>query len=382
MSKETIQWLNENTMLGFTKHREKYAHMGWGVHFNEATGQNEAWWHTDDFQNGYSDGIPVEEVERVLFNWEPVETAIMHKRRDGVDASNADGADGIGHYLWVPSERYKGIIHPRTEYEFGVFGVDSYKVHSYRQWLLENVGNVLDAELGIASAGLLAGGGVAYVSVELPEGIEAAGMDIRPQLLAGTSCNGTMSSRYKLVSQISVCDNTLDVALAGEGAEVRIKHSARSLQRIGTIRDTLGLLYQHTEQLVAFIESLSNVDVTDAQFKQIVSAIKPIPTVETALRNGKKVVTNQRAITIAENLHWDLQSMWKSDPRCQQWNGTLLGAFQTVNTWHNHVRPQNDNGVDRVMTATLNGQVGKFDAEFFSIVGGLDINVPESLVLA
>ncbi len=381
MSKETLEWLNSNTMLGFTAHREKYANMGWGINFNEATGRNEAWWHTDDFKNGYPDAIPASEVERVLFNWEPEEVEIMFKRRRGVTEDNMDARDGIGPFQWVPSVKSKAIMHPDTDYEFGVFGIDTYKVHTYQQWLVENVSKMLDSEVGIGTAGLLREGGVAYVGLELPDSIEAAGMDIRPMLLACTSLDGTKATTYKMVTQVPICDNTLDLALQGDGNTFKIKHSSRSLGRLMNARDALGVVYKHAEDITAFLDTLSNVDVTDAQFKQIVAAIKPIPEPTTETQKGKVVVTNQRAITIAENLHYDLNAMWATDPRCKAWNGTLLGAFQTVNTWHNHERPQNDNGVDRVMTATISGQVGKFDREFFDIVAGLDIDMPDSLVL-
>jgi len=381
MSQETLEWLNANTMLGFTTHREKYAHLGWGTNFNEATGQNEAWWHQDGYEHGYPDAIPATEVERVLFNWTPIEVDVMFKRRDGITEDNMDARDGIGPFVWIPSTKSKGIMHPDTDYEFGIFGIDTYTIHEYRTWLLQNVDRIVDGEVGIASAGLLRNGGVAYVSFELPECVEVAGMDIRPLLLAATSIDGTKASTYKMATQLPICDNTLEVALQGDDGVFKVKHSSRSLGRLNDARDALGLLYKHTEDMVAFLDTLSNVDVTDAQFKQIVKAIKDIPEPVTEMQKGKMVVTNQRAITIAENLHHDLNTMWKSDPRCKQWNGTLLGAFQTVNTWHNHDRPQNDNGVERVMNATVNGQIAKFDAEFFQIIAGLDIEVPDTLVL-
>ena len=139
MSQETIQWLNENTMIGFTKSREQYSHMGWGLGWDEQRQENRAWWATDGFNNGYEGAIPVEEVEHVLFNWEPIETEIMHKRRDGVDESNCDAIDGNGPFIWVPSDRFKGIMHPDTEHEFGIFGIESYKIHSYKTWLVDNL---------------------------------------------------------------------------------------------------------------------------------------------------------------------------------------------------------------------------------------------------
>lgn len=380
MSAETIEWLNANTMIGFTANRDAYKHMGWGLSYDEQAGENRAWWYTDGFKNGYSGAIPVEEVERVLFNWEPIETEIMYKRRD-VTEQDADAIDGNGPFLWVPSDKYKGIMHPETEVEFGVFGKDSYKIHSYKQWLIDNLSRLVDGEAGIATAGMLRGGGVAYVTVELPENVEVAGMDIRPQLLAATSVDGTKATTYKAITQVCVCDNTLDLAISsGEGGMFKVRHSSNSLGRLGDARDALGIIYKQAEDMEQFLTELANVDVTDAQFNAIVKTIKPIPDMETGIKGGKHVVTNQRAITIAENTQQELRELWHRDPRVTPWNGTLLGAFQATNTWHNHMRSNSDNGVERVMTSTLANNVAKFDREFFQIVSSLgDIKVPESL---
>lgn len=388
MSAETIEWLNQNTMIGYTKNREAYADRGWAVRWDEETQQNVAWWHTPEFQNGYDEAIPVEEIERVLFNWEPVETEVMHKRRLDQDGNPltedmADAVDGMGPFLWVPSERFKGIIHPETEYEFGVFGIDSYKVHSYKRWLLDNLANLVDVstdEAGFATAGLLRSGGVAYVTIEMPENVEVAGMDIRPMLLAATSLDGTKATTYKAITGVPVCDNTLDMALEGDENQLKIRHSSRSIGRLQDARDAIGIIYKQTEVMEQFLNSLADVDVTDAQFNQIVQQIKPIPEPETKIEGGKTTITNQRAITIAENVQQDLRKMWHSDERCRDWNGTLLGALQTANTWNLHERPNSDNGVERVMTAAISGTGGKFDREFFKIVGQIeDIKVPDSL---
>lgn len=380
MSAETIEWLNQNTMIGFTANREAYKHMGWGVQYDEDAGENRAWWYTPEFDNGYPGAIPVEEVERVLFNWEPIETEIMYKRRDVTEA-DADAIDGNGPFLWVPSDKYKGIMHPDTEVEFGVFGKDSYKIHSYKEWLVDNLSRLVDGEAGIATAGMLRDGGVAYVTVELPENVEVAGMDIRPQLLAATSVDGTKATTYKAITQVCVCDNTLDLAIqSGEGGMFKVRHSSKSLGRLGDARDALGIIYKQAEDMEQFLTELASVDVTDAQFNAIVKAIKPIPEPETAIKGDKSVVTNQRAITIADNTQQDLRQLWHRDPRVTPWTGTLLGAFQATNTWHNHMRSNSDNGVERVMTSTLANNVAKFDREFFQIVASLDdIQVPDSL---
>lgn len=389
MSRETIEWLNENTMVGFTADREHYRDKGWVV-FDDRIGENRAWWALDGYEHGYPGAIPPEEVVKVLFNWTPVESEIMHKVRVNsqgetltLEMDEHDAMDADGPFIWVPDQRFKGILHPRTNYVFGTFGIESYKVHNYEQWLLKNVANILDAELGIESAGLLRNGGVAYVNVTLPEEVVTdAGMGIRSRLLAVTSVDGTKATQYRMTDHVAICDNSLDMALAMGAEGFKVKHTSRSLTRLQDAKEALGIIYEHSEVMVKFLDSLADVDVTDAQFKQIVDQIKPIPAPERGIKKGKNVITNQRAITIAENTQEDLTRMWKSDPRAKQWHGTLLGAFQATNTWHNHERTSNDNGVEKVMTSTINGDVAKFDAAFFDIVAGLDIDMPQVLATA
>jgi hypothetical protein len=55
-------------------------------------------------------------------------------------------------------------------------------------WLLiNNVEVILDADLHIGSAGLLRGGAVAWVQVEMADTLSAAGVEFRPFLTATTS---------------------------------------------------------------------------------------------------------------------------------------------------------------------------------------------------
>lgn len=381
MSSETLEWLNANTMLGYTQNRDKYKGAGW-VTFDESSGENRAWWYQEGFQNGYPGPIPVEEVQRVLFNWEPTETEVWHRvycEEGQHDATTADGR----FFRWVPDDGpRKGIMHPDNEHIFGVFGTETYRVHGYKPWLVDNVANILDAELGIASAGLLRQGGVAYVTCELPDNVTTdSGMDIRTAILAATSLDGTKATVYKMVDMVPVCDNSLDVGLSGEGNEIRIRHSAKSLGKIGTARQALGLIYKHTEEMVKFLDGLSDVNVNDAMFRTIINTMTPTPDAITGMKDGKSVVTNQRAITNAENRQAELWNLWNRDPRVAPWNGTLLGAYAAQNTWNHHYRSHSDLGIERVMRNTLDGSVAANDAEFFSIVAGLDIDLPETLVL-
>lgn len=381
MSAETLEWLNENTMIGFTAEREKYAGQGWTT-FNTTTGQNEAWWHQDGYKLGYPGAIPADEVIKHLFHWTPVECPITLRVPCGAD--EADGQDGTGaYYRLVPDMQRKAMIRPDNDTVFGYFGKESYKPHLYPEWLIDGPAKIVDSELGIGTAGLLRGGGVAYVTLELPDMVRiGAGMDIRPWIVASTSLDGTRATTFKTGSFAPVCDNSLDAFFfGGDEGKFKVKHSSKSMGKLADARTALGLVYQHAEEMSAFLDSLATVDVTDQQFQQIIAQIAPVPAPEHQPgKNGAVQVKNQRSITIAEGKQNDLTNLWLRDPRAAPWTGTLLGAFQSFNTWNEHFRPQNSNGVERMMLGTLDGSFAKADADFFQIVAGLEIDMPESLL--
>lgn len=375
MSKETISWLNENTMIGNINDKAKWTKNAWAI-IDPKTGTMKAWWQQDDFENAYEGFIPVEEVERVLFNWTPVEATIF--LRKPCSADEADGVDGYGNsFVWVPDPESKAIMHPETNHVYNYFGANSYQVHGYSPWLIDNVAKIAGGEVGVDTAGLLREGGVAYVSLSLSEGITTdAGLEFRPSILASTSIDGTKATTYSAVNTIAVCDNSMAAAEQGASGRFKIKHTAKSLRRVNDVRDALGIIYQTGENFGKMIDTMVNIDVTDSEFARIIRGLVETP--EPIVSKGK--ITNQRAITIAEGKFDDMWNMWSKDVRAAPWNGTLLGAMQTVNTYNEHYRSRNDNQVERVMTGTLNGTFDKMDQEFWSVVADIETINLKSLV--
>lgn len=370
MSKETIEWLNENTMLGNINDKQKWAANGWGL-FDDATQTFKAWWDNGGFQNGYPGPIPVEEVERVLFNWSPVEAPIF--LRVPCSEADSDGMDGTGqHFLWVPDQEHKAIMHPNTHHVFNYFGTDSYKVHEYNEWLVKGPATLVDSELGINSAGLLRQGGQAYVNLSLPEEVTtASGFSHRTSIMASTSIDGSLATKFQIVELIALCDNSMSMASDGARATFKVKHSSRSIGKLQTARDALGLIYKNSEEFDKFIDGLASIDVTDRQFADIVNNLVVIPEPEGLKGIGGKPA-NQRAITIAERKQGELYNLYTKDPRAAKWNGTLLGVYQAANTWNEHFRSNNENGVERLMAGTLNGTFAKMDQEFWTIIAQMD----------
>jgi phage/plasmid-like protein (TIGR03299 family) len=131
----------------------------------------------------------------------------------------------------------------RTEPNVPIF-TDGYAVHQYAEWLLGTIAGLLDDDLSIGSAGLLKGGAVAWVSVEVPETITTPqGVDFRPNLLACTSHDGSLATTFQRVVTNVVCDNTMSAALTETGQRVKVRHSRYSGIRLAAAREALAIVH-------------------------------------------------------------------------------------------------------------------------------------------
>jgi phage/plasmid-like protein (TIGR03299 family) len=295
MSAETTAWLNENTLIGYAEKR------------------GNAWHHRAGTDNHYEGAIPVEDVERRLFAWDLVSAPLAYSV--GGETIEAPGRQAI-----VRSDNHELL---------GIFR-EGYQIHQYREWLIRNVGTLLDSDgLQIGSAGLLRKGGQAWVQAEPAEGLNVGGFEIRPFLLAATSADGSLATTYAAASTATVCDNTLALALHSAGdARVKIRHTANSLKKIHDAREALGIVVATGEAYAAEIERLGNVAVTDAEWAEFVNA-------HTGLDKAESL--SPRALTMAENYAGRLAQLWNADERVAPWSGSALGVLQAVNTERQHL---------------------------------------------
>jgi phage/plasmid-like protein (TIGR03299 family) len=323
MSQETMTWLNENTLIGFTAKR------GSAWHYR-ASDQG-------DEPNHYEGAIPVEDVRRRLFHWQPVE---------GDLTSTYVTEDGV---TQVSDPTRKTIIRPDTGAVLGVFK-QGFRIHEYGQWLVSNVETLLDDQLSIGSAGLLKGGAVAWVQVEMPETITTPeGVAFRPFLSAATSLDGSLASTYQTGSQVIVCDNTLAASL-GEKAAARIKvrHSRNSMGKIADVRDALQIVHTIADDFAAEVASLCSIKVTDDAWAKFLDAH-----LNTA---GDK---SPRSVALAASAREQLQQLWKHDERVSPWTGTAYGVLAAVNTHAHHLGIVR--GTSRVERNQLRAVQGAYD---------------------
>lgn len=343
MSKETSRWLNTLTLIGFVLKR------GQAWHYRASEQGTEP--------NHYDGAIPVADVIRRLFSWRFAEGNV---KSDYYDPSGRVAAP-----ITIRDGSRKTIIRP-----YGALGDDDageilyipksgFKIHGYEQWLIRNVETLLDDDadnVGIASAGLLKGGAVAWVQFELPETRQVEGFDFRPYVTAATSVDGSLSSTYLKGAQAVVCDNTLDGALLGADSHFKIRHSTNSLSRIGEVRERLGIQIGIVgDEFEAEFKELIATTVTPKQFSQALDLQVP--------REG----LTGRGLTIADNHRQSLTDLWNSDPRVTQWKGTAFGWLQANNTWAHHIQGvRGDSRVQRNMLKAVTGSFAKDDAEALS----------------
>jgi phage/plasmid-like protein (TIGR03299 family) len=226
---------------------------------------------------------------------------------------------------------------------------NGFTIHHYDVWLLEKVANLLDADLHIGSAGLLKNGAVAWVSIEMADTVStAAGVHFRPHLLAATSVDGSLSSTYKPVVQLVVCDNTMDIALGECGAAVKIKHSRHSTFKVAEVRDALGIVHETADEFSAEVERLTRVEVPERAWAMFLDEYAPVPD-----QKG-------RSRTIAEKTRVELDRLWNHDHRVSPWRNTAFGVHQATNTYlHHYSTVRNVGRAERNMDNVLSTKLGE-----------------------
>jgi phage/plasmid-like protein (TIGR03299 family) len=298
MSKETLATLNTQTLIGYTDKR------GTAWHYRAE--------EQGDESNHYPGAIPVEDVHRRLFNFRLLEGEIT---------ASAITDDGVISYT---DPNRKAIMRSDNGHVLGVFKL-GYQPHEYGEWLVQNVANLLDADLAVGSAGLLRDGAQAWVQIELAETRNVAGIEYRPWLTAATSADGSIATDYIRGNQLVVCDNTLSAALGSAAVHVKTKHTRRSLGRLADARDALGIITEVGDEFDAAVEALLAERVTPRRWSKFVAAFSNPDGLE---KPTGQMVTKATALNL----------LWKDDERVTPWKGTAYGVLAAVNTWTHHIQ--------------------------------------------
>lgn len=343
MSKESLTYLNSNTLIGFTDKRGKAWH--WRA---EEQG---------DASNHYAGAIPLADVQDRLFYWQAESRRIAVEVAADLQSMTHLSADGIP-VRWVTSPGRQAICRSDDTggAVMGIFGL-GYTRHDYSEWLLTTVADLLDDDLAISSAGLLREGAIAWVEVSMPETITTPeGVAFRPNLLATTSFDGSIATTYKRTVNLTVCDNTRELALSEVGQEVKIKHSRNSRMQLAPARQALQMVHTLADEFAAEVAQLCAVKVTPSQWGRFLDLQVP----RTDGKTGEPLAG--RAQTLADKKRETLGALYLADPRVAPWAGTAHGVLQAVNTYDTHEGTvRGGSRAERNSIKTITGDFGRLD---------------------
>lgn len=358
MSSETLAWLNQNTLIGFTSKRGNAWH--WRENL-QVVGFNDDGTAVER-SNHYPEAIPVGDVVSRLFDFDfvPGQAAYLvpfvgaKKNAHLVLVNQETGLDEL-FTVHLSTEGRRGMLTSDTFEDLGLYKTG--QPHNYREVLVEALSDILDTnsgDLGIASAGLLKGRKQAWVQVEMPENITTAeGFEFRPFLAATTSIDGTLSTEYKTGNTAIVCDNTLAMFMHEAGARFKVKHSKHSQLKLADAREALALVHSTADNFAAEVKALCSITVTDKQFASIQDIVIPV-----ADEPG-------RGRTVALDKRGAVSRLYRTDERASTWKGTGLGVIQAFNTYMQHEHGSAANNSVKNMENTVSGVFAKWDAKVF-----------------
>jgi phage/plasmid-like protein (TIGR03299 family) len=353
MSKESLTWLNCQTLIGYT---EKRGH---------------AWhWRADeqgDASNHYPGPIPLADVQNRLFRWQAESRRLAVEIGTDVHSMTHLAADGTpARWVEVPERQAICRSDDTSGAVMGIFG-PGYTRHQYNDWLLQTVADLLDDDLAISSAGLLRQGAIAWVEVSMPETITTPeGVAFRPNLLASTSFDGSIATTYKRTVTDVVCDNTRELALSETGQEVKIKHSRHSRLQLAPARQALAMIHTLAGEFADEVAQLCSVKVAAAQWARFLDALVPRADAKT----GQPLTG--RALTFADTKREALGGLYRSDPRVAPWAGTAHGVLQAVNTFESHEGVvRGGSRAERNGLKTVNGDFGRLDRSTWRTLEGV-----------
>ncbi len=172
-------------------------------------------------------------------------------------------------------------------------------------------------------------------------------------LLATTSCDGSIATTYKPTVTDTVCDNTRACALAEKGQEFKVTRTANSRAPLGPARQALAMMPTLAQDSAAVTE-LCATDVSGRQWQQFLD--QHAPRTDDA---GKPL--EGKARTLAEAKREDLNQLYRNDPRVAPWLGTAHGVVQAVNTYEHHGGTIRGNRPERNGLKSINGDFDRLD---------------------
>ena len=283
----------------------------------------------------YDGGIPVGEINRLLFNFDALEVPSANLIPVTLESGEPFDTiiDGQAYRVNVVPNK-KAIVRSDDFSELGRHGA-TYAAHHYEDWMLRKISNVVQGGLIIDNAGTLRNGAQAFVTIRLDEELHdgSTGLDFWPFLLAYTSLDGSLATTYSAGVRLPICDNMHQgyaAAAKAAGRQYKAKHTrySTSANVVAGVQQALSIMDRAATGMVDFAQELTQIELSRKQWIQVLDIIEP-----PAAADASKV-----KVTKTENRRNLLDDFYVTSPMNAPWTGTAFGALQAVNSYEQHAR--------------------------------------------
>lgn len=126
------------------------------------------------------------------------------------------------------------------------------------------------------TAGTLWGGRKVFILAKLPDFIEVVpGDKVYPYILLSNSHDGSTAVVIKETPIRVVCQNTLSMALNGDGRKKSLRHTGDIMAKVEDVREALGLIREQFDVTFAKYKDLAAYKPTDAEVATVLETLIP-----------------------------------------------------------------------------------------------------------
>lgn len=222
----------------------------------------------------------------------------------------------------------------------------------------------------VASAGLIRGGSVSFLTLYLGEDYLVQGVESERR---GRYLNvvNSFDASYALTATNSdvrvVCANTVRWNLRRAPRKVALRHTGSMEEKLAHARAALGLADRYADLQALVAEHLAAEAVTPAGAEEFFSGLVPLP-----LDEHGKPVSEGRAATNAKELRELLHNVWWTNPTVAPVRDSRWGLLQAVTYHVNHGQVRKD-------TARSSAQDNRFEALVMGDTSALELRAQELL---
>lgn len=177
------------------------------------------------------------------------------------------------------------------------------------------------------TAGSLRGGTEVFVTMKLPNHIEVGGVDRVDTYIAALGChNGSRRNKVLVTPVRIVCANTQTAAIKGAVASHEITHTQSASERMGDVRESLGMTFKYMDAFAEEAERMINTPMREVDFVNKIRKIFP---------EHKRSVT-ERSHKSYENKIFELRQLFTGSETNETIRGTRWAGYQAVTEWLDH----------------------------------------------